>query len=420
MTKKSDTRWFAAIGPGLLVAATGVGAGDLATASFTGVQLGVAVLWVVALGAAIKFVLNEGLARYQLATGDTILEGCSERLGRPFHFCFLLYLLPWSVFVGAALMGACGVTAHAILPVMDEPARAKIVFGIAHSMLGVALVRIGGYGLFERVMRLCIGVMFVTVVVTAVLVRPEWPQVFRGLLVPTIPQFHGAGLGWTVALMGGVGGTLTVLCYGYWIREEGRENESDLRVCRIDLGVGYGMTALFGMAMVIIGSQVEVEGKGAGLIVALADRLEGSVGVVGRWAFLLGAWGAVFSSLLGVWQAVPYIFADFVSLALREPKDARSRRVSTRSPTYRWFLYALAVVPIIGLRYGFRDIQKYYAVIGAAFMPFLAAVLLYLNGHASFVGHRMKNRPATTVVLAIVLTLFCVAGWFSIRATFPG
>ena len=53
------------IGPGLLVAATGVGAGDLATAAFTGNQLGVAILWVVVLGAFLKFVLNEGLARWQ-------------------------------------------------------------------------------------------------------------------------------------------------------------------------------------------------------------------------------------------------------------------------------------------------------------------------------------------------------------------
>ncbi|MAF09550.1 iron transporter, partial [Candidatus Poribacteria bacterium] len=39
------------IGPGILVAATGVGAGDLATGAFTGSQLGTAVLWAVVVGA---------------------------------------------------------------------------------------------------------------------------------------------------------------------------------------------------------------------------------------------------------------------------------------------------------------------------------------------------------------------------------
>ena len=38
---------LAMIGPGILVAATGVGAGDLATGALTGSRLGVAVLWAV-------------------------------------------------------------------------------------------------------------------------------------------------------------------------------------------------------------------------------------------------------------------------------------------------------------------------------------------------------------------------------------
>ena len=62
-TKK--TRRLAIFGPGILVAATGVGAGDLATGAFSGGELGVAVLWAVVLGAGLKFVLNEGLARWQ-------------------------------------------------------------------------------------------------------------------------------------------------------------------------------------------------------------------------------------------------------------------------------------------------------------------------------------------------------------------
>jgi uncharacterized membrane protein len=63
------------IGPGLLLAATGVGAGDLATASFVGGLLGTAVLWAVIFGAFLKFVVTEGLARWQLATGETLIEG---------------------------------------------------------------------------------------------------------------------------------------------------------------------------------------------------------------------------------------------------------------------------------------------------------------------------------------------------------
>ena len=223
------------LGPGILVAATGVGAGDLATASFSGMNLGVAILWAVLVGSFLKFVLNEGLARWQLATGETLLEGCVRNLGRPFQVAFLLYFLLWSIFVCAAIMAACGVAAHAIFPVFEEAASGKLWFGILHSVVGTVMVLIGGFKLFQRVMAICIGVMFVTVVATAVLIGPDWGKVFSGLLLPTIPHFRAEGLVWTVALIGGVGGTLTVLCYGYWIREAGRKGPEDLRTCRIDL-----------------------------------------------------------------------------------------------------------------------------------------------------------------------------------------
>ncbi|NNE71023.1 MAG: Nramp family divalent metal transporter, partial [Rhodothermales bacterium] len=100
----------------MLVAATGVGAGDLATATFSGSQLGLAVLWAVVAGGLFKFTLNEGLARWQLATGSTFIEGAVRHLGKAVGWVFLPYLLLWSLFVGTALMGACGVALYAIVP----------------------------------------------------------------------------------------------------------------------------------------------------------------------------------------------------------------------------------------------------------------------------------------------------------------
>lgn len=401
--------------PGLLVAATGVGAGDLATASLTGAHLGVAVLWAVVVGAFLKFVLTEGLGRWQLATGKTFLEGCAEHMGTPFLVAFFVYLFPWSFFVGSAMMSACGVTMHAWLPLFSDASTAKIVYGVGHGVLGVVLIRAGGYRLFGRVMSICTGLMFVTVISAAVLQPVDWTSVVAGLLVPRIPETTADARSWTIALMGGVGGTLTVLCYGYWIREEGRIGGSAVRTCRMDLGAGYTMTALFGIAMVIIGSQVIVEGKGATLIVDLSDQLGSTIGPYAKWVFLAGAYGAVFSSLLGVWQSVPYIFADVVSLAMKDDEARRKRRVSETSATYRIYLYSIATIPIAGLSYGFGPMQKIYAVVGACFMPFLAVALLYLNGRKKWVGPAFRNHPITSIVLLGILVFFVYAGWQELR-----
>ena len=415
--EKPRLRLLHIIGPGILVAATGVGAGDLATGALSGSKLGVAVLWAVVVGAVMKFTLTEGLARWQLATGETLLAGCVKHFGPVFQVVFLFYLLLWSVFVGSALMSACGVTAHAILPMLG-PEYDKILFGVIHSVVAVAMIKIGGYRLFEKVMRVCIALMFVTVIATAVAIQPDWFAVARGVFAPTIPDADGEGIAWTVALMGGVGGTLTILCYGYWIREEGRTGSADIRICRIDLAAGYIMTALFGIGMVILGSGIETQGSGATLVVQLGDELLNKLGPVGptaRWAFLIGAWGAVFSSLLGVWQSVPYVFADFCNLSRKVNRQPPKDQPIDQSLPYQIFLYALATVPALGLLFDFSKVQKYYAIVGAAFMPLLAVVLLVMNGRKKWVGPENRNSPLTVAVLLATLVFFATSAWFVIK-----
>lgn len=397
------------IGPGILLAATGVGAGDLATAGIAGTTLGVAVAWAVLVGAGLKFVMTEGLTRWQLATGTTLLEGASHRLGTPFRVLFLIYLLPWTFFTGGALINASGTAANAILPIdPDDPGVGRIVYGLAHSAVGVGLVLAGGFRLFERVMTVAVGVMVAGVLLTVVLSKPDLVELGRGLAVPTVPSVPG-GLTWTVALLGGVGGTLTILCYGYWIREHDRSGPGALRLCRLDLGVGYAVTALFGVAMLMIASRTPASGSGSGLLVSLADNLGATLGPVGRWAFLLGAWAAIASSLLGVWQAVPYLFADFL-LHGRRDESGRPLTVSTGSWAYRGYLLALAVGPIPVLFVKFSTAQKYYAVFGATFIPLLAVLLLYMNGRASWVGKENRNGWWTAAALLAAVVMF---GWFA-------
>lgn len=415
----SRNRLLSIVGPGILVAATGVGAGDLATASLAGAALGLTVLWAVVVGAFFKFVLNEGLTRWQLATGTTLVEGCVARLGRPVLWLFLGYLAAWSFLVAAALMSAIGVTMHAIWPLAgDGPAAAqsdKVIYGAIHSLATIALVTWGGYRLFEKAMAAMIAVMFATVVTTAIAIGPPWSEVLRGLVLPTIPS---GGASWAVAIMGGVGGTVTVLCYGYWIREEGRNQPADLSLCRWDLAIGYAMTATFGLAMIIVGNSLgELAGGGATLVVKIAAQLEqvfGTAGPFAKLAFLAGAWGAVFSSMLGVWQSIPYLFADLWQL-----RAGRTGPIDVCSWPYRLYLYAIGTLPMLGLvAFNFQSMQKLYAVVGALFIPMLAAVLLILNGRADWIGRENVNSRWTTAILASALLLFAAAGALEIRDTF--
>lgn len=407
--------WLAALGPGVLIAATGVGAGDLATAGFAGSHLGLAIAWAVVVGAFVKFVLNEGLARWQLATGSTVLEGALTRMGRGVQAVFIVYLIAWTYFVAGALMNAAGVaTASLYAPGLAFEVGGlaigdKHVFGAGLSVVCMVLVWVGGYKLFERVMAVAVVVMVLSALVTAVAVRPDVGALVRGLVVPSIPDADGDGLGWTVALMGGVGGTLTIICYAYWAREDGRTSPSDLRICRIDLASGYTITALFGVAMVVIASGLEFESgsRGTGLLVELGGRCGEALGPWARWVFLIGAWCAIVSSMLGVWQAVPYVFADVLRIVRRSGRD-----VSVRSGAYRWYLVALGTLPMVALFTRFEQAQKVYAVVGAGFIPALAGALLYLCNRREMGA--LRNGVLANGVLVVSIVLAVVAGVFEV------
>ncbi len=386
------------LGPGILVAATGVGAGDLAGGALAGERLGTAILWVVIAGAVLKYLLCEGLARWQLQTGDTISNGVFRASPGFVRWLFLLYVAAWSICIGGMLMSACGECAQAIIPI-GEPATGRFVHGIIHSIIAILMVRAGGFRLFERVMMLFIGLMFVTVLAATLLTGPDWSTVFRGLVVPSIPHAQGKGVDWALTLMAGVGGTLTLLCYGSWIREKNRTDLTSINACRLDLGAGYVMTAVFGICMVILGDSIDLDEKlkGVNLINSLSSLMEKNLDIGGRiagWMFRFGAWGAVFSSLLGVWQSVPELVTEML------PKQMQSKRMPGR------FLLAIGILPMWLLWFPLALVQVIAGITGAVFLPLLAIALLGLPFSTSGRESGFRHHALVNIGLLLCLIFF--------------
>ncbi len=400
----------------MLIAATGVGAGDLLTASLAGARHGLTLLWAAWVGALLKWFLNEGVARWQMATGTTLVEGWVTHLGRWVRWAFLAYLVPWAFFTGGALASACGIAGAAILPLATDAEVSKITWGIAHALGGGLLVWLGGFRLFERLMALCTGLMVAGVVLTAPLLHPDWGAMVAGLFVPHVPA---GGARYALGVLGGVGGTVTLLSYGYWIREKGRSGRRGASESRLDLAAGYLLTGLFGISMIVIGSRVELRAGGPNAAVELADQLALTLGPAGRWLFLVGFWGAVFTSLLGVWQGIPYLFADFMRLSGSRTGRVASAELSSTVP-YRSFLVFLCTAPLVLLWASLERAQLLYAVFGAFFMPLLALTLLVMNTRTAWVGRDFRNGWVTNLALLATLAVFAYVGWGEAVASLQG
>src|SRR5690606_31719965 len=187
---------------------------------------------------------------------------------------------------------------------------------------------------------------------------------------------------YTLGLIGGVGGTITMAAYGYWVEAKGWRDAAWMRMMRWDNGTAYVMTGIFVISMLIVGAAL-LHGTGIVLaggsrgLVDLADVLTARFGRTVSVLFLVGFAATAFSSVLGVWHGVSVLFADFVDHARGEP--ARSPEARTASPAFRAYLLWLTFPPMLLVTLG-RPFQLVlaYGALGALFMPFLALTLRWL------------------------------------------
>ncbi|MDQ3887444.1 MAG: Nramp family divalent metal transporter [Actinomycetota bacterium] len=420
-----------------MAAATGVGAGDLVATLIAGADFGTVLLWAAVLGALLKLGLAEAVGRWHLASGGTLLDGWRS-LGRWATTFFGLYAVVWGFVYGATAMSASGLPLNAMIGGLSVR-----YWGVICGVVGFLLVLLGRYGTIEKIMKVLVAVMFVTVVGTAVLVVPDLGDVAAGL----VPRLPAESLVNVLGLIGGVGGTITLAAYGYWTMARGWRGPAWIRMMRLDNAVGYVMTGIFVVAMLVVGADIlagrDVTSDDTGLLF-LADELAARYGSWARLLFLVGFFAVSFTSLLGVWNGVSLLVADWTRcvrlphgphaqlrvrgeaghdpvagehgagehsagehgagehgagqhfapepLARYEPAwdEGYQHRAGEHSVAFRCYLVWLTFPPMALLFFD-RPFQLtlVYGVLGAFFMPFLAITLLVLlNSGRVPRGHR--------------------------------
>ncbi|MDI3408074.1 Nramp family divalent metal transporter [Streptomyces cavernicola] len=374
--RKSSWRY---IGPGIVVAATGVGAGDLVATLIAGSKFGYTLLWAAVIGCLVKISLAEAAGRWHLATGRTLFDGW-QSLGRWTTGYFAIYVVIWGFVYGATAMSSSALPLVALFP---EGPDLK-VWAIGMGLVGLVFVWFNKYAVFEKAMTVLIGVMFVVVVYVAIRVTPNLGEAFVGL-VPVLPD---GSLLYTLGLIGGVGGTITMAAYGYWVNAKGWTDTGWMKVMRLDNRVAYVTTGIFVVAMLIVGAEL-LHTSGLALtqgdkgLVDLGVILEDRYGAVTAKLFLIGFFATSFSSLIGVWHGVSLMFADFVGRLRGGSGTGAVAEVATgereRSGAFRGYLLWLTFPPmaLLWLDQPFGLVIA-YGVLGAFFMPFLALTLIWL------------------------------------------
>jgi Mn2+/Fe2+ NRAMP family transporter len=352
------------IGPGMILAASIVGSGELIATTTLGAQVGYTALWIIVLSCIIKPVVQAELGRYTIASGETCLEAFNHFPGpRLFRvnwivWAWVLMVLMTLLQVGAMFAGVSQVM-NLLIPAVPVAAWVLIFLGLT-----LLLLLGGGYGRIEHLAMVKVGLFTMLTFLAALLLlrKPEyfsWAAIGEGFRF----RLPGAGLGTAVAVFGITGvGAAELVMYPYWCVEKGyarfageferssgwRERAFGwIRVMHVDIVASMIVYTIATIAFYLLGAGV-LHAMGLvpaanDMIVVLSNIYTQTLGPWSLWLFYAGAIATLYGTIFAATAANSRVFADLARLMGLFAATDYPRRVRFRNA----FVILLTAVPVV-------------------------------------------------------------------------
>jgi Mn2+/Fe2+ NRAMP family transporter len=385
------------IGPGMVLAASIVGSGELIATTTLGAQVGFAVLWIILVSCAIKPVVQGEFGRYTIASGHTGLEGFNRVPGPRAGVSWLIWA--WALTVTLTLLqvggmyGGVAQVLHVLLPALSVNVWVGVCFAIT-----LALLLGGGYERIERLAIVKVGLFtLLTVFAAAVLLRRPGAVSVNDLASGLNFELPAVGLATAIAVFGitGVGATELVM-YPYWCVEKGyarfvgpRDGSAEwvhrargwIRVMHLDILCSLVIYTMATVAFYLLGAGVLHR---MGLVPAERDTVDvlsniytQTLGDWALWIFYLGAVVTLYGTIFASTAAHARLFADVVRILGVYPREDAGSRVRWRNR----FVIALSVVPVLFYWFLRSPVQMVVAggIAQAMMLPLIGGAVIYLR-----------------------------------------
>ncbi|MFL5435454.1 MAG: Nramp family divalent metal transporter [Myxococcales bacterium] len=409
---RATSRWarlaaaLAVIGPGMITANVDNDAGGIATYSQAGADFGYSLLWTLIPITLALILVQEMCARMAVVTGKGLSDLVRERFGVKITFFIMLALLVANI--GNTMAEFSGVAQS--LEIFGIPKYASVPVVAAVVWL---LVLHGSSRIVERVF-LVACLVYVAYLVAGFLAHPDWHEVARGSLVPTL-QLNGAALTMVVTLVG----TTIAPWMQFYLQSaivEKRISLDDYPLSRLDVVLGCIVTDVVAFFIVLAcGATIF---KTGGHIENAKDAAVALGPLAGKWASALFAFGLFNASLFAA-CILPLSTSYYLCEAFGWESGIDKRRHD--APQF-YFLYEVIVVLGAGLvlipGLPLLKIMLLSQTANGVLLPFILVFMLLLARDERLMG-RYRNGPAlgaiawgTTVVL-VLLTVAMI--WFTLR-----
>jgi NRAMP (natural resistance-associated macrophage protein)-like metal ion transporter len=389
-------RWLFILGPGLIAASAGNDPGGIATYSSTGAKYGYDLLWVMLIITFSLAIVQETCARLGAATGRGLLDLIRERFG-----------LGWSLIAIVSILVA---NTGLVISEFVGVAAASELFGVSR-YISVPLAAIfiwllivyANYRIAERIF-LLMTLIFFAYPAAAILAKPDWGEVAKGLFIPTI-RFD---LAYVTVLVGLIGTTITpyMQLFQQSTTVESGVTRANYGNERVDAYVGSIFSNFMSIAMIIataatlhVAGQTEIESAEDA-----AKALAPIAGDMAKTLFGVGLLGASLLAAAVLPLATSYAVSETFGFSKGVNLDFRRAPVFFRLFTFLIILGAVAAmipgVPVMKLLVGV------YVLNGVLLPITLLFILLLANDE-----RLMKNLKNTR--------LYNILGWgtFTISTT---
>lgn len=379
-----------------VIAAAFIGPGTVTTSGAAGAWYGTALLWALGFSTLATLVLQEASARLTARSGKDLAQALREG-GRGGGRVLVILVL------GAILLGCAAYEAGNLL---GAAAGAGLVLGLPPWVLALGAGAVAGLLLWlgaprtvAHLLALLVALMGVAFLVTAVLVRPDFGEVVRGLFVVGLPESRpGAPSAGLLAL--GLVGT-TVVPYNLFLGS-GLAAGQDLSEIRFGLSVAVVLGGLISMGVLVVGAAGAAPFDFAAVAEALSGRL-------GGWAGPLFGWGLAAAGLSSAVTAPLAAALTARGLFGNGPADPRW---NPRSWRYRavW-----AGVLLFGVGFGVSAVQPVPAILLAqafngVLLPVAAIFLLLAVNDRALLGPDAVNGAFGNAVAGAVVAVTVLLG----------
>lgn len=425
------------IGPGMILAASIVGSGELIATTTLGAEVGYVALWVIILSCIIKPAVQSEIGRYVIATGETGLEGFNHVPG-PRVKAVNWVVWAWALMVLITLF-QIGAMFGGIAQVLNQlmPMVSTNLWVVALLMITLALLLGGGYERIEKLATLKVGLFTLLTLLCALLLirQPQyfrWDQLAEGLKF----QLPDSGLATAVAVFGitGVGAT-ELFMYPYWCVEKGYARYTGKRdgtlawrerahgwihVMNVDILASMVIYCIATVAFYLLGAGI-LHSKGLvpaaqDMIPVLSNMYTETLGPWALWIFYVGAIATLYGTIFAATAAHSRVFSDMCRLLGFFDRGDYLSRLRYR----RRFVWVLTVIPAIL----FWMVQspvwmvKAGGVAQALMLPVIAVGVLYLRYNK--LPKEVTPRTWMTVALwTAAIVIVCLMLYYAILTIQP-